>query len=65
MGIPQSKENKTTTINMKNLKYIFVLAILCLNLTSCTPDSIADNEPPPTEVHATKGGQNELGEDEG
>ncbi|WP_103072116.1 hypothetical protein [Aquimarina sediminis] len=56
------KQKNLTT--MKNLKFIFVLALLlCANLISCTPDdSVAENETLHTEVLCTNGNNGEIDE---
>ncbi|WP_160114005.1 MULTISPECIES: hypothetical protein [Aquimarina] len=50
---------------MKTLKHILLIALLlCVNLTSCTPDdSVTENEKLHTEVLSTKGDQDVLEDD--
>ncbi|WP_282085036.1 hypothetical protein [Aquimarina algiphila] len=51
---------------MKTLKHILLIALLlCVNLTSCTPDdSVTENEKLHTEVLNTTGEDEGLEEDE-
>ncbi|WP_158250460.1 MULTISPECIES: hypothetical protein [Aquimarina] len=51
---------------MKTLRYLLVLTILlCINLTSCSPDdSVTENETLHTEVLGTDGDNEKIGEDE-
>ncbi|WP_161634449.1 hypothetical protein [Aquimarina pacifica] len=49
---------------MKTLFYILITLFITANLTSCTADSIADNEPLPIEEVATTGGDGEVDDEE-
>ncbi len=64
MGVPQTI-GKQKFSTMKTLKHILLIALLlCVNLTSCTPDdSVTENEKLHTEVVSTKGDKDVLEED--
>ncbi len=65
MGVPQTI-GKQKFSTMKTLKHILLIALLlCVNLTSCTPDdSVTENEKLHTEVLNTTGEDEGLEEDE-
>ncbi len=51
---------------MKTIYYILIALFITANLTSCTADSIADNENVPMEENATGGEHGDVdAEDEG
>ncbi len=65
MGVPQTI-GKQKFSTMKTLKHILLIALLlCVNLTSCTPDdSVTENEKLHTEVLNTDGEDEVLEDDE-